>query len=495
MVGPFYYIYMKTLLLLLTYFLNAEISIQQQIDSVAAAGGGRVTLKKGVYISGTIFLKSNVELHLEEDAILLGSPLRKDYEGYKKAALILSLDQHNISITGKGIIDGQGRLLMQDIFKRLKEGSLTDKEWKVKRPGENTRTNIIYFENCEKVKVTGVTVKDATSWVTHYEKCNDIIIDSLKIESTAYWNNDGIDLVDCKNVRITNCAINTADDAICLKSSDRALGCENIFVSNCTLRSSASAFKMGTASQGGFRNITVRNLEIVDTYRSAIALEAVDGGLMENIDVRHIRARNTGNAIFIRLAHRNKDSVYAKARNIYIEDVKVQVPATKPDMGFEMEGPLLKYPPGTMPGIPFSVSPWNDSYPDSSAIRYKHNVFPSSIAGLPGHPVENVQLENIEITYEGGGDKSTNYFPLDSMHLLTEAEKDYPEFSMFGEVPAWGLFVRHVNGISLKNVKLIQQKSDYRVAVLFDDVQNKKLSAIKVKAKGEATKIFSTAEK
>jgi predicted alpha-1,2-mannosidase len=445
--------------------------IQARIDAAAAAGGGRVVIPRGTHTTGSLFLRSNVELHLEEGAVLLGSPLRKDYEGHRKAALIVAIGQHNISITGKGMIDGQGRLLMQDIFKRLKEGTLDDAEWRTKRPAEQTRTNILYMEDCTDVMVKGVAIKDATSWVTHYERCDRVLIDSIRIESTAYWNNDGIDLVDCRNVRVTNCTIDAADDAICLKSSNRKLGCENIYVSDCRLRSSASAFKMGTASQGGFRNITVRNLEVFDTYRSAIALEAVDGGRMENIDIRNIRAKNTGNALFIRLAHRNRDTAYSVARSIYIGDVQVEVPAGKPDAGYEMEGPLLKYPPGTRPGKPFSVSPWNDSYPDSTAIRYRHNVFPSTIAGLPGHPVQNVRLENIEIIYKGGGDPAVQYFPPDSLSVLTEAEKDYPEFSMFGELPAWGLFVRHVDGLTMKNVRMIQQQPDYRAALVMDDVQ------------------------
>lgn len=487
---------MTLLLFLFIHVLHVDsVNIQQQIDSIAAAGGGKLSLKKGVYTTGTILLRSNVELHLEEGAILKGSPFRKDYEGYKKPALILAVNQKNISITGKGLIDGQGRELIQDIFKRLKEGTLQDPDWKVKRPSEHTRTNIIYFENCEDVTVKGVTIKDATSWVTHYERCNNVVIDSVKIESTAYWNNDGIDIVDSKNVQITHSTINAADDAICLKSSNRSMGCENIFVSHCTLRSSANAFKMGTASHGGFRNIKVRDLIIYDTYRSAIALEAVDGGDIDGIDIQRVDARNTGNALFIRLAHRNKDSVYSRVKNIYISNVRVEVPAGKPDKGFEMEGPLLKYPRGTIPGTPFSVSPWNDSYPDPTAIRYMHNVFPSSIAGLPGHPIENVTLENIDIIYAGGGDKRRNYFPLDSLPILTEAEKDYPEFSMFGEVPAWGFFIRHVNGINLKNVTLIQRRNDYRVAVILDDVKKENLENIQINARGDAKKIYSTGKK
>lgn len=116
------------------------------------------------------------------------------------------------------------------------------------------------------------------------------------MESTTYWNNDGIDLTDCVNARVINCVINAADDAICLKSDDRNSRCENIYIADCRLRSSANAVKLGTASHGGFKNITIRSIDVYDTYRSAIAIEAVDGGVIEQIDVRDIRAVNTGNA-------------------------------------------------------------------------------------------------------------------------------------------------------------------------------------------------------
>jgi hypothetical protein len=209
---------------------------------------------------------------------------------------------------------------------------------------------------------------------------------------------------------------------------------------------------------------------VFDTFRSAIALESVDGGLLENIDIRGVQAVNTGNAIFIRLGHRNNDDVYSVVRNIYISDVDVEVPADKPDKGYEMEGPLLRFPPGRKPepGMITSVSPWNFSYKDPEAVVYTHNVFPSSITGLPGHPVENVIIENLRIRYAGGGEPSVNYMPLDSLHMITEAVTNYPEFSMFGELPAWGFYIRHVKGVQLKNINLVQQKKDYRAGMVIN---------------------------
>jgi hypothetical protein len=209
---------------------------------------------------------------------------------------------------------------------------------------------------------------------------------------------------------------------------------------------------LGTASRGGFKKITIRDITVYDTYRSAIALEAVDGGVLEDVDVRNIKATNTGNAIVIRLGHRNKDSVVSSLRNVYIGNLMVGVPIGKPDKGYPIDGPELNFP---------------------------HNVIPSSITGIPGHPVENVVLENIKITYEGGGNKLTAYFPLDSLNSITENEAGYPEFSMFGELPVWGLYVRHTKGLMMKNIQLSYQKEDYRPACAFNDVD--KLNIINMK--------------
>lgn len=458
-------------------------AIGDAINAASAAGGGIVIIPAGIFITGTIELKSNVELKLEKGSILRGSNKRTDYDGFKQLALITAEKQHDISITGKGIIDGDGRELIKDIFKRLSEGTTGDAAWKTTRPPEGSRTSLLYLEECTHVQIKGISFKDATSWVTHYERCAHVIIDSIRLESTAYWNNDGIDIVDCKNVRVTNSFINSADDAICLKSAQRNNFCDSIYIENCTLRSSANAFKLGTGSYGGFRNITVRHLTVYDTYRSAIALEAVDGGFLENIDIRNVVATNTGNAILIRLGHRNKDSVYSTIKNIYIAGVKVSVPQGKPDAGYEMEGPLLMYPPGTalLPGKLISVSPWNYKPESPGVLLYKHNVFPSSVTGLPGHPVQNVILKNIEITYNTHADKNVNYFPPDSFNIITEATKDYPEFSMFGEVPAWGFYVRHVTGLTMKNITVYMKGTDYRSAFLLNDAKQLVLQNIKTK--------------
>jgi parallel beta-helix repeat protein len=469
---------------------NNAVAIQKAIDDASKSGGGKVIVPRGRFVTGPIHLKPNVEFFIHEEAVLLGSINILDYkEGSRTVPLISCENGRNVSITGKGLIDGQCDYLMADIFARLRAGTIQDASWKEvgtwfkRRPGEESRPKLIEFINCDSVAVKNIRIQNGTGWIQDYRNCNVVVIDSIDVFSNTYWNNDGIDITDSKNVRITNCRVNAADDGICLKSEDRNRRCENVYIADCKIRSSANAVKLGTASHGGFRNITVKNIEVYDTYRSVIALEAVDGGVLENIDVRNMTGVNTGNAILIRLGHRNRDSVYSKARNIYIANIKVKVPKGKPDAGYTMEGPLLKYPPGFEkdPSNPYkSVSPWNHSSIDTTAVVYPHNVFPSSITGLPGHEVENVTLENIEILYEGGGSREVNYFPLDSLHAITEAETAYPEFSMFGELPAWGLYVRHVKGLTLKNVQLVLQNPDYRIGFLADDVRGLKLENVSI---------------
>jgi len=436
-------------------------AFQKAIDAAAKQGQGIVLVPPGRFVTGVLHLRSNVNLHLEENAVVLGSAHRIDYGAGSASALIVADSQRNIAITGKGTIDGQGALLLKDIYRMLEAGTLQDAEWKTynpwhqMRPEERNRPKLIQFRHCDKIDIRGITIKDGLCWIQDYKECSHLTIDSIRVKSTVMWNNDGIDVVDCRQVKITHCFIDADDDGICLKSESVQGRCEDIEIADCTIRSSASAFKMGTASRGVFSNIRVRDLKIYDTYRSAIALETVDGATLENIDIRNVTATNTGNAIFLRLGRRNRAAPAGILRHVYIGNVRVEVPAGKPDKGYEMEGP---------------------------PVDGAHNVFPSSIVGLPDHPVEDVVLENIEISMPGGASRDTaeragdslsegqTFIPADSVHLVPEREEAYPEFSMFGELPASGLFVRHVKGLRLKKVHFIFRKEDFRPACIFDDV-------------------------
>jgi len=436
---------------------NNAIALQKAIDDASRNGSGLVVIPPGRFVSGPIHLKSNVNLYLSRGAVLLGSASRKDYGPGNAEPLIAANNQQNISITGPGTVDGQGDRLLKSLFDMLEKGELQDATWQTynpwhqKQPEERNRPKIILFTGCSNIRIKGVSLKNSLDWVQDYKECNDLVIDSINVESNTYWNNDGIDIVDCHNVRITNSFFNADDDGICLKSENRNAYCDDIYVANCKVRSSASGIKFGTASRGGFRHVTIKNVEIYDTYRSAIALESVDGGFLEDIDIRDITARNTGNAIFIRVGHRNQDTVSSSVKRIYIANVKVQIPKGKPDKGYPMEGPEL---------------------------RFAHHSFPCVIAGLPGHPVSNVTLENINVTYEGGYDKRIPTIGLDSLQAIPENAKEYPEFSMFGELPAWALYVRHAQNITIKSTKFSNQKPDPRPACVFNDVAGLQLQQL-----------------
>jgi hypothetical protein len=364
---------------------NNMYCIQKAIDAAAAAGGGKVLIPAGIFITGPIILKTGVELHLDDNAILMGSNKILDYPN-NRLAVISAVGQQHIAITGNGIIDGNGRELVENSLKLLREGVIEDSEYLVKRP-KGHRTSIFSFTNCGNILIKDITLKNSAA---------------------------------------------------------------------CTVRSSASAFKFGTGSVGGFKDITVRNLTVYDTFRSAIALESADGATIENIDIRNVVAKNTGNAIFIRLGHRNKDDRYGSISHVYIANLKAEIPYGKPDIGYPVEGPPTKTGP--------------------------HNLQPALIVGIPGHSVENVTLENIEISYGGKANKDYAYISTDSLSKVPENIAGYPEFSMFGEIPAYGLYVRHAANIILKNVKMKLDDSDFRPAIIFDDVRSVAIQGLSLPA-------------
>jgi polygalacturonase len=425
-------------------------AIQAAIDAANKAGGGVVLLSQGTYLSGSLHLKSHVDLRIEAGSTLLGSTSRSDYTRGRWYALLLANKQEDITISGAGTINGQGRQLAQDVIRRIRAGEIKDPMAK-NRPDESQRPLLIEFRQCRNVRVSGVTLRDSSCWVENYIECAGLVIENIRVNSTAYWNNDGMDITDCANVRITGCDINSADDGICLKSYNRASRCENVEISGCRIRSSASAFKFGTPSFGGFTNVYAHDLFIYNTFRCAIALESVDGGALEDVRIENVQATNTGAALFMRLGHRDTNGPIGQLSNIIISNLTVSVPAGKPDAGYEIVVPPPKQP---------------------------HNIFPSSIMGLPGHPVSNVILENVEINFAGSGRPELGRVPLDSLERIPEVAGAYPEFSMFGELPSWGLYVRHAQGLEFRNVRLRLEQPDFRPAMTFDDVAGLRLAGV-----------------
>lgn len=434
--------------------LNTQ-SIQAAIDAASAQGGGRVIVGPGRHVCGTIYLKSNVTLHLESGAVLLGSlnPLDYTKDPYCRwTSFIFAVKQQHVAITGKGTIDGRGFEVANNLVRLIHEGKIKD-PLKYDRPNESIRPENIHFRECENVTISGITLKDPGSWNQQYDQCRNLLVEDLTVDSKSYWNNDGIDIVDCQNVIIRNCDIDAADDAYCFKSHSRDGVSENILVENCTGRSSANGVKFGTMTYGIFRNFRFHNITIYDTYRSAITLASVDGGLLENIEIDGLRSINTGNPIFLRFSQRNTGKVVPGLKNITIKNVYAEVPIAKPDAGYSYEGPVEDLP---------------------------RNISPSSIIGTPGHRIQNIHLENIELVYPGNADSVYAYqsWTAEALAAIPERMKQYPEFSMFKELPAWGLFIRHADNIFLNNVIMRVEGNDYRPCIVADDVTGLQLHEV-----------------
>ncbi len=431
-------------------------SIQKGIDYISANGGGTLVFYVGRYLTGTIYLKSNVTIRLEEGAILVGSLNPLDYEmSHNWTALIFAVDQKNIGITGKGVIDGRGFQVAGNLVDLIHKGVISD-PLRYDRPRETIRPQNIYFRGCSNILIQGILLKDPGSWNQQYDQCRNVIIDGITVDSKSYWNNDGVDIVDCDSVKVMNSYIDSADDGICLKSHSPDFVCQNVYIHNNTVRTSANGIKFGTASYGGFRNIKIINNLVFDTYRSAVTFAAVDGGFVENVIVDSLRSINTGNVIFLRIGER-REGKKGRMNNISISNVYAEVPSTKPDAGYNYEGPVEDLP---------------------------RNISPSSIVGMPDAFIENVTLKNIEIRHPGGGNPLYAKVGLDELDKVPELGANYPEFSMFKELPAWGFYIRHAKQIRLENIALSCTKKDYRTALVLDDVSKIEISGLKVTEPG-----------
>lgn len=266
------------------------------------AGGGTVVAERGkTYRCGTIFLKSNVTLCIEEGAKIIASDSLSDfydigedrdvginrptwenceYNGKPSKYFIYAVGAENIGITGGGTIDGNEEIFYGKVTKWHIEGAFYP------------RVPLIYFENCKKVTIAGVTLQRSAFWTTHLVGCRNVFIDGLNIKNNIRLANcDGIDPDHCKNVEIRNCNIECADDCIVFKTTEGAKeygACENIHVTNCKLMSTSAAIKFGTESVGNFKDISVENCEIVGTNRG-ISVMLRDEGNIENVSFRNIK--------------------------------------------------------------------------------------------------------------------------------------------------------------------------------------------------------------
>ena len=417
------------------------VSIQKAIDEAHAQGGGRVVIPSGRFVTGTLYLKSDVYLYLEGKAELLGSrsladyPLKNPGSGEIVAgqtdptgqvltaqeyiqALIVADHGNHVGIEGPGTVDGRGQ---SDAFPVHLPGG--------KELGR--RPMLMRFFQCRDVQLEAVTLKNPASWGVHLVDCDDVHIHAVKTRHRCQPNNDGIDIDGCRNVFISDSDISSGDDAICPKSS-HGHPCENIFVRNCVISSGTAGFKCGTSSRAGFRNIVVSDCVIRDTPLGAIKLECVDGGTLENVLIQNLILENVEGPLFIRLG--NRGAAY-------------QTP--EPDGGPVKVGTVRNI---TLSNIRATINATNASH---SGIM---------ISGIPGHRISGVKLENIDIRFPGFGPGLT--VPAQ----VPEDEKRYPEPMYFGTLPAYAAYVRHAEDIEFSRVRFHFQGAEARPAVVLDDV-------------------------
>lgn len=395
-------------------------AIQNAVDKCAASGGGTVYLPPGKWLSGTVYLGDHVTLRLDSGSILLGSRDPKDYAhrhgDFSSWSLIAGKGLEHVAIRGSGIIDVQGSAF----------------RWK-----DRSRPKGIYIENCRDILIEGVGMRSAGSWMQHYFDCDRLTIRDISVFNHVAYNNDGLNIDSCRDVRISGCVVDSDDDGIVLKS--RSLKpCENVTISDCVVSSHCNSIKMGTESGGGFQNITVTNCTICSpryskvTYGrqrglAGLALEIVDGGILDRVAISNITIKGVSVPIFMRLGNRARQY----GRN------------------------------GARPG----VGTFRNVVVNNIVATDVSNIG-CSITGLPGHVIENVSMSNIKLSFEGGGTRE------DALREIPEKATSYPESTMFGTLPAYGFYCRHVKGLTFTNVRLRTTATDLRHAMVFEDAAN-----------------------
>ncbi|MBN2218463.1 MAG: glycoside hydrolase family 28 protein [Pirellulales bacterium] len=415
-------------------------AIQKAVDQCAAAGGGTVHLPSGTYLSGTIFLKSNVALHLASGATLLGSGRLEDYSpttpkkiksrtnAYSPRCLIYAEDLDKIAITGRGTIDGNGGQYRS-------------------RRHDGYRPLILRVVDCRDVLVEGITMQNSGFWNQHYLRCERVLVRGIRVFNHATYNADGIDIDCCRDFILTDCVIDSDDDAVCLKSTTPR-PCENVLINNCVISSHCNALKFGTDSWGGFVNIAVTNCSIIScryskmiygTQRgiSGISLELVDGGQIDRVVVSNVTIDGPEVPLFVRLGNRGTG------------------------VTLHAEKPKTDIPPGTVRNVLFN-----------NIVATRAGKTGCSVAGIPGHCIENVSFQNVVIRSEGGGKREWADAKID------EHPRGYPEATMFGKLPAYGLYCRHVRGLTLDGVRLETDAPDDRHALVLDDVAGANISGL-----------------
>lgn len=400
---------------------SQTLLFQQAIDKCSATGGGQVYVPAGTYVVGALQLKNGVDFHLSKGATLLGSTNHpEDYKAGR--GVITAKGVEDCGVSGLGVIDGRG---YHENFQRYGNN-------------QGNRPHAIFFEDCKKMFVKDVDIKNAAWWTFRLFRCDGVTIDNVKIYSHSIVNNDGID-VDARNVTISNCRIDGDDDGICMKSDDPNFMVENITITNCIIASNCNPIKFGTSSRCGFRNITVSNCVIrrptesnvwdwSKEYRevksgeltglAGIAVESVDGGHIENLTFSNISMTGVITPIFVCLNDRGRKG-YGSIKNLVFSGITAKSPG----------------------------------------------IIPSLISSVPGELIDGITLRDIVVEHVGNGTAE------DASKPLKESLHGYPENRMYGSHnPAYGLYLRHAKNVTIDNFQVRVQHADARPAVVMEDV-------------------------
>jgi polygalacturonase len=444
-------------------------AIQKAIDACHDARGGIVYFSPGSYLTGTIQLKSNVTLYLHVGATIQGSRQIADYDLFgpnclvsdchdQPRYLVYAKDAQNIGIVGQGKIDGNGRSFwrlmtraeVEEVLLQRPEGGKVAQDWWrwLDRP-----SMMIELEDCKNVRLEGIRLANPPCWTVHPLRCDSVFIDGITIDNPLYGpNTDGIDVDGCSNVMISDCNIYTCDDAICVKNSDWAghaspWRSRNITVTNCVLCTTCNALKIDQIDPGNsVENVTFSNCALYgdphpkDTGNSPYWQELQDFRTMSGI---HLDVPITAQIRGLTIS------------NITMEDVRnpIFMRATA-SQGSDAEQPADAEAKGTV----------RDVLIDNVFARGQGLT--SMISGLPGHDIRNVSVSHTRITTVEGG-------RLEWAHREPpEFESDYPEAIMLGNLPSYGMYCRHVNGLKLRDVEYVAENADARPALMLDNVKN-----------------------
>ncbi len=307
------------------------VAIQDAINTAHKNGGGKVIIPSGTYLSGTLFLKSNVNLHVALGATLLGSPNIEDYTkmtwGHNKDRqpwhLIYADSISNMAITGLGIIDGNGKNFWED-YEKDKHGNMIIPRWiKAK---EQKVSPLIDINNSEKITIKDVTVKTGGGWNIHLFNSQIATIRGVKVINNIYSpNSDGIDLTGCSDVTISDCFIKTCDDAIVIKTVEDSNESERISVSNCIIETLCVGIKLGAGeSYKDMRDINFSNCVFNGTSRF-FGLYSKNGAVIENVVVNNLTGNTNAKLVYNRpiqlMVEKNKNGKVGGIRNVIISNV------------------------------------------------------------------------------------------------------------------------------------------------------------------------------